>query len=50
MEENRLPYETLKIGDTEYKLKISASSAIEIEKKQASRLLRVWQILTSSKR
>ena len=33
MEENRLPYETLKIGDTEYKLKISASSAIEIEKK-----------------
>ncbi|MFR2155275.1 MAG: hypothetical protein ACLS48_12035 [[Eubacterium] siraeum] len=48
MEENRLPYETLKIGDTEYKLKISASSAIEIEKKQASRLLRVWRISTSS--
>ena len=50
MEENRLPYETLKIGDTEYKLKISASSAIEIEKKkQASRLLRVWRISTSLK-
>lgn len=39
MEENRLPYETLKIGDTEYKLKISASSAIEIEKKTGKLLV-----------
>ena len=39
MEENRLPYETLKIGDTEYKLKISASSAIEIEKKTGKSLV-----------
>lgn len=39
MKENRLPYETLKIGDTEYKLKISASSAIEIEKKTGKSLV-----------
>nr|DAH47630.1 MAG TPA: tail assembly chaperone protein [Caudoviricetes sp.] len=39
MDENRLPYETLKIGDTEYKLKISASSAIEIEKKTGKSLV-----------
>ncbi|MBP3335546.1 MAG: hypothetical protein J6L61_05330 [Ruminiclostridium sp.] len=39
MEENRLPYETLKIGDTEYKLKISAASSIEIEKKTGKSLV-----------
>lgn len=37
--ENRLPFETLTIGDIEYKLKISASAAIEIEKRTGKSLI-----------
>ena len=34
-----LPYETLTIKDTEYKLKISAATAVEIEKKLGKSLI-----------
>lgn len=36
---NNLPYAILKVGDAEYKLKISASAAIEIEQKTGKSLI-----------